>query len=116
MAKDLQVCLLLDYYGAMLTEKQHTLVDLYYNQDFSLSEIAESEGMTRQGARDGIKRAESALYDLEAKLGIINRAEITAALTAKIRAAADKISVLTGDAEIAKQIKTIKSTAKKIEN
>ena len=114
MAKDLRISVLLDYYGAMLTEKQRTLVDLYYNQDFSLSEIAESEGMTRQGARDGIKRAESALCDLEEKLGIVCKAEETAALSAKIAAAAEKIARLTTDEEIAKQVKAIKSAAKKI--
>ena len=54
--KNLKVALLLDYYSAMLTDKQRDLIDLYYNEDLSLAEIAEHESITRQGVRDGIKR------------------------------------------------------------
>ena len=51
--------LLFDYYGELLTEKQKTCFDLYYNQDLSLSEIAEEAGITRQGVHDTLARAES---------------------------------------------------------
>ncbi len=68
MAKNMQVPLLLDLYGEMLTEKQRDFLDLYYNEDLSLSEIAENEGITRQGVRDAIKRAETQLFDMESKL------------------------------------------------
>ena len=57
--------LLLDYYGSLLTEKQKTYFDLYYNQDLSLSEIAQQEGISRQGVHDTITRAETLLRDLE---------------------------------------------------
>ena len=53
--------LLFDYYGELLTEKQKTCFDLYYNQDLSLSEIAEEAGITRQGVHDTLARAESVL-------------------------------------------------------
>ena len=59
MAKNLEISLLFDFYGDMLTEKQRDVVELYYNDDLSLSEIAENEGITRQGVRDSIKRAEA---------------------------------------------------------
>lgn len=68
MAKDLSVAVLLDFYGGMLTDKQRDVIDLYYNQDFSLSEIAEHQGITRQGVRDSIKRGEVFLFELEDKL------------------------------------------------
>ena len=55
--------LLFDYYGELLTEKQKTCFDLYYNQDLSLSEIAEEAGITRQGVHDTLARAESVLRD-----------------------------------------------------
>ena len=68
MSKNLDVAVLLDFYGAMLTDKQRDAIDLYYNQDLSLSEIAELQNITRQGVRDSIKRGEVFLYDLEDKL------------------------------------------------
>ena len=73
MAKNLNIPLLLDFYGEMLTEKQRDFLDLYYNEDLSLSEIAENEGITRQGVRDAIKRAEAQLFDMEGKLHIFER-------------------------------------------
>ena len=68
MSKNLDVAVLLDFYGPMLTDKQRDAIDLYYNQDLSLSEIAEHEHITRQGVRDSIKRGEVFLYELEDKL------------------------------------------------
>lgn len=73
MAKDYKVALLLDFYGEMLTEKQRDMVDLYYNEDMSLGEIAQNAGISRQGVRDSIKRAEGILYDMEEKLCFIKR-------------------------------------------
>ncbi|MEG2428920.1 MAG: YlxM family DNA-binding protein [Oscillospiraceae bacterium] len=70
MSKNLDVAILLDFYGEMLTAKQRDVIDLYYNQDLSLSEIAEHEGITRQGVRDSIKRGEVFLFELEDKLHV----------------------------------------------
>ena len=67
--KSLEMVMLYDFYGATLTEKQSRFFDLYYNEDLSLSEIAENENITRQGVRDAILRAENILRDMEAKLG-----------------------------------------------
>ena len=69
MAKDLYISALLDVYGEFLSEKSRTLTEYYYNDDLSLSDIAENEGITRQGVRDNIKRAELQLKELEAKCG-----------------------------------------------
>lgn len=68
-----QMCLLFDFYSEMLTEKQRELFDLYYNEDLSLSEIAEHAGITRQGVRDAIVRAEHILTDTEQKLHLVSR-------------------------------------------
>ena len=73
MGKNLEMSLLLDFYGDMLTEKQRDMVDYYYNEDLSLSEIAENEGITRQGVRDSIKRAESQMLEMEERLGLARR-------------------------------------------
>ena len=56
-ATPLEMSLLFDFYGETLTEKQRELFDLYYNEDLSLSEIAEHAGITRQGVRDSIERS-----------------------------------------------------------
>ena len=73
MAKNLEISLLLDFYGEMLTEKQRDVVELYYNEDLSLSEIAAHSQITRQGVRDSIKRAEGILLGLEERLGLAKR-------------------------------------------
>ncbi len=67
MAKNLYISALLDVYGAFLNEKSRALTEYYYNDDLSLSEISENEGITRQGVRDQIKRAEAQLLSLEEK-------------------------------------------------
>jgi len=69
MEKNLNVSILLDFYGAMLTEKQREAVEYYYNDDLSLSEIADNQGISRQGVRDAIKRAEALLFEMEECLG-----------------------------------------------
>lgn len=71
--KNLKVALLLDYYGGLLTEKQRDVIDLYYNEDLSLGEIAEQENITRQGVRDSVKRGEQTLFELENALGMAAR-------------------------------------------
>ena len=73
MAKNLEISYLLDFYGECLTEKQRSFIDFYYNDDLSLSEIAENENITRQGVRDSIKRSEEKLFELEKKLGLFKR-------------------------------------------
>lgn len=76
MAKNFEITVLFDFYGDMLTQKQHDFLEYYYNDDLSLSEIAENEGITRQGVRDAIKRAEAQLFDMEARLGLAERFNI----------------------------------------
>ncbi|NCB04937.1 MAG: putative DNA-binding protein [Clostridia bacterium] len=68
-----RMSMLFDFYGELLTEKQKELFDLYYNEDLSLSEIAEHVGITRQGVRDAIMRAEEVLRDTEDKLKLMKR-------------------------------------------
>lgn len=65
--------MLLDFYGALLTEKQRECYDLHYNEDLSLSEIAEQCGISRQGVWDNIRRAEATLRDYEEKTGLVRR-------------------------------------------
>lgn len=71
MAANFYVSELLDRYGVLLSDKQFRILDGYYNNDLSLSEIAENEGITRQGVSDFVKRGEAQLIEFEEKLGLI---------------------------------------------
>ena len=71
--KKLYISALLDVYGEFLSEKQRSITEHYYNEDLSLSEIAEQLGITRQAVRDSLLRAETTLYDTEEKLGLMKR-------------------------------------------
>ncbi len=71
--KKLTLTILFDFFGELLTAKQREYFDLYYNEDMSLSEIAENAGISRQGVRDMLVRSENALLDYEAKTGVVAR-------------------------------------------
>lgn len=73
--KDMRLSLLLDFYGEVLSRRRRELITLYYNEDFSLSEIAEHTGISRQGVRDSIKKSEQELLHLEETLGLASRFE-----------------------------------------
>ena len=68
--KDMKVALLLDFYGDVLSERHRDMMELYYADDLSLAEIAESEGISRQGVRHILKTAEDHLRFLEERLGL----------------------------------------------
>ncbi|MBR2464382.1 MAG: hypothetical protein IKM42_05660 [Clostridia bacterium] len=71
--KNLQLAELIDVYAELLTDRQQRLLDLYYNQDLSLGEIADDVGISRQGVRDSLKKAERELYFFESKLHLVAR-------------------------------------------
>ncbi len=71
--KNLQIGYLLDFYGDVLPERRRDIMDMYYNDDLSLAEIAEAFGITRQAVRETIKKTENELFFYEEKLGLLNR-------------------------------------------
>ena len=71
--KDLQIGYLLDFYGEVLPERRREMMDLYYNDDLSLAEIAETFGITRQAVRETVKKTETELHFYEEKLGLLRR-------------------------------------------
>ena len=73
MEKKVEVSILWEIYGKLLTEKQQEFIEDYYNNDLSLSEIAENNEITRQAVRDIIKKGEKKLFEYEEKLGIMKR-------------------------------------------
>ncbi|MBQ8027593.1 MAG: DNA-binding protein, partial [Clostridia bacterium] len=75
--KEIEVSILMDLYKNLLTEKQHTVMEMYYDLDYSLTEIAENEGVTRQGVLDIIKRSKDKLHEFETKLGLYSKFRAT---------------------------------------
>lgn len=73
--KNLNFSYLLDFYKSVLPDRTANMLDMYYNEDLSLSEIADNFGITRQGVRDLIKRGEEELLKLEEKIGLIKKIE-----------------------------------------
>ena len=82
--KDLRYVLLLDCYGSLLTERQRTLLEGYYDEDLSLAELAEPLGISRQAVHDSIRRGERQLEAFEAQMGIAARLRAARALFEKI--------------------------------
>gem|GEM_PF-183845 len=68
-----KVSILLDFYGQLLTARQYEILDLYYNNDYSLAEIAEELGISRQGVHDSIRKGRAALEAYEERLGLAAR-------------------------------------------
>ncbi len=75
MDNSVRMSILLQIYGKLLTEKQYELLDDYYNNDLSLSEIAENHGITRQAVRDNLKKGENNLFEYEEKLKFVQANE-----------------------------------------
>ena len=72
-ADNVRISMLCDIYGALLSDKEREALTLYYDEDLSLAEIADNIGITRQGVRDSIKRAEAQLLEMEERLGLARR-------------------------------------------
>lgn len=110
-SRPLEMSMLFDFYGEMLTEKQKEFFDLYYNEDLSLSEISENAGITRQGVRDAIVRAENILRDMEDRLSLVRRYGRVAQGLLKISDSVSHISLINDgryrNEDIASEIKAI---------
>ena len=114
-----RMAMLFDFYGDLLTERQREFYDLYYNEDLSLAEIAENYGISRQGVRDVIVRAEAAMSEIEEKTHIIRRFHQSRAAIAAIDAAADRLLQAVdersyGDAMLDELARTIKENVARL--
>lgn len=87
--------LLYDFYGGLLTEKQQRVMELYFLENWSLAEIAATEGVSRQAVHDLLQRSEKTIEELEAKLGLLERYSRQQAILVTIR---DRLQrILTGN-------------------
>ena len=113
-----RMTMLYDFYGDVLTDRQKEFYDLYYNEDLSLAEIAENYGITRQGVRDVIVRAEATLTELEDKTGLIKRFNVMQPYIKAILATADAMSKLNedkyNDPQLEEMITTIRNSAQEL--
>ncbi|WP_100487658.1 putative DNA-binding protein [Sporolactobacillus pectinivorans] len=94
LEKILRVNALYDFYQPLLTPKQQEYLDLYYLNDFSLGEIAESCHVTRQAVYDNLKRAEKTLEAFEEKLGLFRKYHSRIALISELR---ERVAELGGE-------------------
>lgn len=106
--KNVKISMLLDIYGNLLTEKQNELLDDYYNNDLSLSEIAENQLITRQAVRDNLKKGENKLFEYEEKLGFMEKTIMHEEQVAKILSELNKIEKKSTDKEVAKVLQDVR--------
>ena len=114
MDKKVEISMLCQIYGKLLTEKQFDYINDYYNNDLSLSEIAENYGITRQAARDNIKKGENRLFEYEEKLQIMKTTLNTEKKIAKILAQITTIKTQYSDEKIAEILENIKNELSQI--
>lgn len=88
----LEMALLLDYYGGMLTQKQRECFDMRYNQDLSLGEIGDILGVSRQAVCDNLTRTEALLRRMEENIGCISRSNVRRKAAKAILEAAQELA------------------------
>ena len=108
MEEKVQISMLCQLYGKLLTEKQYVFIDDYYNNDLSLSEIAENNGITRQAVRDIIKKGEKKLFEYEEKLMFMKRTLNQEKKIEKALSELTKIQKNYSDKQIASVLESIK--------
>ena len=115
MEKNVEISMLCQVYGKVLTEKQYELLNDYYNNDLSLSEIAENNNITRQAVRDIIKKSENKLYELEEQISAMKKMLENEKLINKIQNELNQIEKIAENKEIHKIVENIKNQLKTIE-
>lgn len=111
MEKNVQISILIDIYGKLLTDKQYDLLVDYYNNDLSLSEIAENQNITRQAVRDNLKKGENKLIEYEEKLNFMDKIIMQEKKITSIQEELDKLErnkVITQDKQSIKILEDVK--------
>ena len=99
--KNLLIPCLLDIYGELLTDRKRELLDYYYEEDYSLSEISELTGISRQGVRDSIKKSSAELVEFESKLRLYEKKQSILAILGEARETLESVPE-ESDKEVAK--------------
>ena len=112
MDKKIEISILCQIYGKLLTEKQYQRIDDYYNRDLSLSELAENNNITRQAARDNIKKGEKNLFEYEEALGVMKQTLENEKKINDIVSDISKLQTECTDKNVNKQLENIKQNIK----
>ncbi len=108
MDKNVKISILSELYGKLLTEKQEQFINDYYNNDLSLSEIAENNNITRQAVRDILKKGEKKLFEYEEKLMFMKRTLNQEKRIEKVLLELTKIQKEYSDKQVANVLENIK--------
>lgn len=108
MEEKVKISMLCEFYGKLLTDKQYEFINDYYNNDLSLSEIAENNEITRQAVRDIIKKGEKKLFEYEEKLNFMKRTLNQEKRIEKALSELTKIQKDYSDKQIANVLESIK--------
>lgn len=108
MEKNVKISILCDLYGKLLTQKQFDFLNDYYNNDLSLSEIAENNQITRQAVRDIIKKGEKKLFEYEEKLLFMKRMSNQEKTIEYVLSELAKIEKTSSDKKVASILETVK--------
>lgn len=115
MEKNVEISVLCELYGKALTEKQYEVLTDYYNNDLSLSEIAENNNITRQAVRDIIKKGENKLYELEKSISLMKKTFQEEKIVSNIKNELNEIKKITNsNKEVAEKINNIEKQLGKI--
>ena len=113
--KMIEISMLYDFYGQLLTAKQQEILKLYHEDNYSLSEIAEEFGISRQGVHDAVKKAGKALHEYENKLGLVSKFTATEEAVAAIDLEIDRLMQENNEnAQLTARLKYIKTIIDKI--
>ena len=113
--KNLKISLLYEFYGSVLSDTQKNVIEMYYNEDLSLSEIAEHAGISRQGVRDSIVRAEEHLLFLEEKLGLYEKSVQNRRLQEHMLRLLNELQNVSDKEEAAALLQQLKETVQKLD-
>ena len=115
MEKNVEISVLCQLYGKVLTEKQYEVLNDYYNNDLSLSEIAENNNITRQAVRDIIKKGENRLYELEDGISLMKKVLQERKIISNITSELNEIKELTNsNKEVVVKINSIEKQLLKL--
>ena len=102
-----EISMLYDFYGDLLTDRQKTVLEFYYGDDYTLSEIAEHTGISKQAVHDTVHKAEKALYSYESVLGLLNRYRQTEEQIRRASAILESVITETEDVNIRNRLESV---------